>query len=179
MFDPGSRPDPVAVARAAAEQARLTGRDTVIYDTAGRLHIDDELMDQVARLKEAIAPQETLFVADAMTGQDAVRSAAAFHARLDATGVIFTKTDGDSRGGAALSIVSTIHRPIKFVGTGEKIEGPEPFHPDRMASRILGMGDVPCSSRRSGSRSTPKTRRGSREKWQARESSPSRTCAIS
>jgi signal recognition particle subunit SRP54 len=142
VFDPGSRPDPVAVARAAAEEARLTGRDTVIFDTAGRLHIDDELMDQVARLKEAVAPQETLFVADAMTGQDAVRSAAAFHARLDATGVIFTKTDGDSRGGAALSIVSTIHRPIKFVGTGEKIEDLEPFHPDRMASRILGMGDV-------------------------------------
>jgi len=142
VFPPGDRKDPVTVARDAAEEARLTGRDTVIYDTAGRLHIDDTLMEQVARLKEAVAPQETLFVADAMTGQDAVRSASAFHARLDATGVIFTKTDGDSRGGAALSIVSTIHRPIKFVGTGEKIEDLEPFHPDRMASRILGMGDV-------------------------------------
>ena len=142
VFAPGDRRDPVTVARDAAEEARLTGRDTVIYDTAGRLHIDDALMEQVARLKEAVAPQETLFVADAMTGQDAVRSASAFHTRLDATGVIFTKTDGDSRGGAALSIVSTIHRPIKFVGTGEKIEDLEPFHPDRMASRILGMGDV-------------------------------------
>jgi signal recognition particle subunit SRP54 len=114
----------------------------VIYDTAGRLHVDDELMNQVARLKEAVSPQETLFVADAMTGQDAVRSASAFHSRLEVTGVIFTKTDGDTRGGAALSIVSTIGRPIKFVGTGEKIEDLEPFHPDRMASRILGMGDM-------------------------------------
>ena len=142
VFDPAGRRDPVDVARAAAEEARLTGRDAVIYDTAGRLHIDDELMDQVARLKAAVAPQETLFVADAMTGQDAVRSASAFHARLDVTGVIFTKTDGDTRGGAALSIVSTIGRPIKFVGSGEKIEDLEPFHPDRMASRILGMGDM-------------------------------------
>ncbi|HKB70725.1 MAG TPA: signal recognition particle protein [Thermoanaerobaculia bacterium] len=142
VFDPAGHGDPVDVARAGAEEARLTGRDAVIYDTAGRLHVDEELMDQVARLKEAIAPQETLFVADAMTGQDAVRSASAFHARLDVTGVIFTKTDGDTRGGAALSIVSTIGRPIKFVGTGEKIEDLEPFHPDRMASRILGMGDM-------------------------------------
>ncbi len=142
VFDPAGRRDPVDVARAAAEEARLTGRDAVIYDTAGRLHVDDELMDQVARLKEAVSPQETLFVADAMTGQDAVRSASAFHARLGVTGVIFTKTDGDTRGGAALSIVSTIGRPIKFVGTGEKIEDLEPFHPDRMASRILGMGDM-------------------------------------
>jgi signal recognition particle subunit SRP54 len=142
VFDPADRKDPVAVARAAAEEARLTGRDTVIYDTAGRLHVDDELMHQVASLKDAVAPQETLFVADAMTGQDAVRSASAFHAKLDVTGVIFTKTDGDTRGGAALSIVSTIGRPIKFVGTGEKVEDLDAFHPDRMASRILGMGDM-------------------------------------
>ena len=142
VFDPGGRTDPVAVARDASEEARLTGRDTVIYDTAGRLHIDDSLMEEVARLKSAVSPQETLFVADAMTGQDAVRSAAAFHAKLDVTGVIFTKTDGDTRGGAALSIVSTIGRPIKFVGSGEKIEDLEAFHPDRMASRILGMGDM-------------------------------------
>lgn len=133
---------PKEIATLALGEAKRRGFDFFVLDTAGRLHIDDELMDQVARLKEAVAPQETLFVADAMTGQDAVRSAAAFHARLEATGVIFTKTDGDSRGGAALSIVSTIHRPIKFVGTGEKIEDLEPFHPDRMASRILGMGDV-------------------------------------
>ncbi|HET7451462.1 MAG TPA: signal recognition particle protein [Thermoanaerobaculia bacterium] len=142
VFDVAGRRDPLEVARDAAAEARLTGRDAVLYDTAGRLHVDDELMDQVARLKEAVAPQETLFVADAMTGQDAVRSASAFHARLDVTGVVFTKTDGDTRGGAALSIVSTIGRPIKFVGTGEKIEDLEPFHPDRMASRILGMGDM-------------------------------------
>ena len=142
VFDVAGRRDPVDVARAAAAEARLTGRDAVLYDTAGRLHVDEELMAQVARLKEAVSPQETLFVADAMTGQDAVRSASAFHARLDVTGVVFTKTDGDTRGGAALSIVSTIGRPIKFVGTGEKIEDLEPFHPDRMASRILGMGDM-------------------------------------
>ena len=142
VFDPAGRKDPVAVARDAASEASLTGRDAVIYDTAGRLHVDDDLMREVSRVRDAVSPQEILFVADAMTGQDAVRSAAAFHDRLALTGVVFTKTDGDSRGGAALSIVSTISRPIKFVGTGEKIEDLEPFHPDRMASRILGMGDV-------------------------------------
>jgi signal recognition particle subunit SRP54 len=142
VFDPAGRRDPVEVARAARQEAALTGRDAVIYDTAGRLHVDEELMEQVRRLIEAVAPQETLFVADAMTGQDAVRSAAAFHAKLPLTGVILTKADGDSRGGAALSIVSTIDRPIKFVGVGEKIGELEPFYPDRMASRILGMGDM-------------------------------------
>ena len=142
VFDPGRRKDPVEVARDAAREAALTGRDAVLFDTAGRLHIDEELMDQVVSIQQAVSPNETLFVADAMTGQDAVRSAAAFHAKLSITGVVFTKTDGDSRGGAALSIVTAIARPIKFVGSGEKIEDLEPFHPDRMASRILGMGDV-------------------------------------
>lgn len=142
VFDPAGRTDAVEVARAAAREALLTGRDTVIFDTAGRLHVDAALMEQVRRLKAEVRPQELLFVADAMTGQDAVRSARAFHDALEVTGVIFTKTDGDARGGAALSIVSIIGRPIKFVGTGEKSEDLEPFHPDRMASRILGMGDV-------------------------------------
>jgi signal recognition particle subunit SRP54 len=142
VFDPADRTDPVAVARDAAREAALTGRDVVVYDTAGRLHVDDDLMAEVSRVRDAVQPQEILFVADAMTGQDAVRSAAAFHGKLSLTGVVFTKTDGDARGGAALSIVSTIERPIKFLGTGEKIEDLEPFYPDRMASRILGMGDV-------------------------------------
>lgn len=142
VFDPGPRRDPVDVARDAVAEARLTGRDAVIFDTAGRLHVDEELMGELARIRSVIEPQEILFVADAMTGQDAVRSAARFQERVPLTGVIFTKADGDSRGGAALSIVSTISRPIKFVGVGEKIEDLESFYPDRMASRILGMGDV-------------------------------------
>ena len=134
--------DPVAVARDGVAEAKLTGRDTVIVDTAGRLHIDEDLMREISAVHAAIQPRETLFVADAMTGQDAVRSAAGFAAALPLTGVVLTKTDGDARGGAALSIVTTLSRPIKFVGVGEKPEDFEPFHPDRMASRILGLGDV-------------------------------------
>jgi len=142
VFDPGGRTDPVQVARDGVREARQTGRDTVIVDTAGRLHVDEELMQQIRDVAAAIQPHEILFVADAMTGQDAVRSAAGFAEALPLTGVIFTKTDGDARGGAALSVVSTIGKPIKFVGVGEKPEDFEPFHPDRMASRILGLGDV-------------------------------------
>ena len=142
VFEPGDRQDPVSVARDAVTEAGLTGRDAVIFDTAGRLHVDQALMDELGRFVTEVHPSEILFVADAMTGQDAVRSAGAFAARLPLTGVIFTKTDGDARGGAALTIVSTLGKPIKFVGTGEKIEDLEIFHPDRMASRILGMGDV-------------------------------------
>ena len=142
VFDPAGRKDPVEVARDGVREAKLTGRDTVLIDTAGRLHIDEELMRQVREIVEATSPREILFVADAMTGQDAVRSAAGFSAVLPLTGVILTKTDGDARGGAALTVVSTIGKPIKFVGVGEKLEDFEPFHPDRMASRILGMGDV-------------------------------------
>jgi signal recognition particle subunit SRP54 len=142
VFDPAGRKDPVEVAREGVREAKLTGRDTVIVDTAGRLHIDEELMRQVREVVDAIDPREILFVADAMTGQDAVRSAAGFAAVLPLTGVILTKTDGDARGGAALTIVTTTGKPIKFVGVGEKPEDFEPFHPDRMASRILGMGDV-------------------------------------
>ncbi|MFY9550517.1 MAG: signal recognition particle protein [Thermoanaerobaculia bacterium] len=142
VFEPGSRTDPVEVARAGVREAKQTGRDTVIVDTAGRLHLDEELMAQVRAVADAVEAQEILFVADAMTGQDAVRSAAGFAEALPLTGVILTKTDGDARGGAALSIVTTTGKPIKFVGVGEKPEDFEAFHPDRMASRILGLGDV-------------------------------------
>lgn len=142
VFDPGDRRDAVQVAREGVIEARLTGRDTVVLDTAGRLHIDEELMNEVRAVTDAVEPHEVLFVADAMTGQDAVRSASGFAAALPLTGIVFTKSDGDARGGAALSVVSAVGKPIKFVGTGEKPEDFEPFHPDRMASRILGLGDV-------------------------------------
>ena len=142
VFDPGGRTDPVAVAREGLAEAKLTGRDTVLVDTAGRLHVDEDLMREVRAVVDAIAPQEILFVADAMTGQDAVRSASGFAAALPLTGIVLTKTDGDARGGAALTVVTTLGKPIKFVGVGEKVEDFEPFHPDRMASRILGLGDV-------------------------------------
>ena len=142
VFEPGANTDPVEVARAGVREARQTGRDTVIVDTAGRLHVDEELMAQIRAVAAAIEPQEILFVADAMTGQDAVRSAAGFAEALPLTGIILTKTDGDARGGAALTVVKTTGKPIKFVGVGEKPEDFEAFHPDRMASRILGLGDV-------------------------------------
>ncbi|MBI4912455.1 MAG: signal recognition particle protein [Acidobacteria bacterium] len=134
--------DPVRICAVSLEEARLKGWDTVILDTAGRLHLDDTLMDELGRIKEACQPGEILFVADAMTGQDAVRSAGAFHERLGITGVILTKADGDTRGGAAFSVKQATGRPIKFVGSGEKLDDFERFHPDRMAQRILGMGDV-------------------------------------
>ena len=134
--------DPVTISRSAVEDARHKGWDVVILDTAGRLHLDDVLMHELARIKAATAPAEILFVADAMTGQDAVRSAGAFHEKLGITGVILTKTDGDTRGGAAFSIKHITGQPIKFAGSGEKLDDFERFHPDRMAQRILGMGDV-------------------------------------
>jgi signal recognition particle subunit SRP54 len=133
---------PAELARAARREAMQTGRDVVLVDTAGRLHIDDELMEELRRLKETLAPTEILFVADAMTGQDAVRSADEFHKRLGITGVILTKMDGDARGGGALSIRFVTGQPLKFVGVGEKFDALDPFHPDRVVSRILGMGDV-------------------------------------
>jgi signal recognition particle subunit SRP54 len=133
---------PVDLARSARREAANTGRDVVLVDTAGRLHIDDDLMTELQQLKEAVAPAEILFVADAMTGQDAVKSADEFHKRLGITGVILTKMDGDARGGAALSIRSVTGQSLKFVGVGEKFDALEPFYPDRAASRILGMGDV-------------------------------------
>jgi len=134
--------DPVKIAQAGIAEARRMNYDTVIVDTAGRLHIDDELMDEVRRIKQAVGPQEILLVVDAMTGQDAVNVAEAFNASLGVDGVVITKLDSDTRGGAALSIKAVTGKPIKFAGTGEKLEDIEAFHPDRMASRILGMGDV-------------------------------------
>ena len=133
---------PVELSRGARREAVETGRDVLLVDTAGRLHIDEELMVELQQLKEQLSPIEILFVADAMTGQDAVRSAEEFHKRLGITGVILTKMDGDARGGGALSIRTVTGQPLKFVGVGEKFDALEPFHPDRAASRILGMGDV-------------------------------------
>ncbi|MEA4858590.1 signal recognition particle protein [Solidesulfovibrio sp.] len=139
-----STPDqnPVDICVAALEEARRTGHDVVLLDTAGRLHIDETLMDELAAIKEKTAPGEILFVADAMTGQDAVTVASAFNDRLDITGVVLTKMDGDARGGAALSVRQVTGKAIKLVGTGEKVSDREIFHPDRAASRILGMGDI-------------------------------------
>ena len=133
---------PVDLARSARKEAVQTGRDVLLVDTAGRLHIDDELMTELSELKDLLNPTEILFVADAMTGQDAVKSADEFNKRLGITGTILTKMDGDARGGAALSIRAVTGQPLKFVGVGEKSDALEPFHPDRVAQRILGMGDV-------------------------------------
>ena len=133
---------PVDIGRQARVEAQKNGCDTIIVDTAGRLHIDNTLMDELRQLKAALNPADTLLVADAMTGQDAVTMAKAFDDALDIGGVVLTKTDGDARGGAALSIKSITNKPIKFIGVGEKLSDLESFHPDRMASRILGMGDV-------------------------------------
>ncbi len=134
--------DAVKIARAAIGHAKKNNFRVLIVDTAGRLAVDEEMMDEIARLKEALQPSETLFVVDSMTGQDAVNTAKAFNDRLDFNGVVLTKLDGDSRGGAALSIRRVVNKPIKFISTGEKMEAIDRFFPDRMASRILGMGDV-------------------------------------
>jgi signal recognition particle subunit SRP54 len=134
--------DPVAIAKAAIAHAKANGHDVVIVDTAGRLAVDEQMMNEIASIKAAVNPQETLFVVDAMTGQDAVHTAKAFNDRLDFDGVVLTKLDGDTRGGAALTIKSVVDKPIKFVGTGEKMDALDVFHPNRMADRILGMGDV-------------------------------------
>ncbi len=133
---------PLELAKGARREANQTGRDVVLIDTAGRLHVDDELMVELEQLRTEFEPSEILFVADAMTGQDAVNSAAEFHERLGITGVVLTKMDGDARGGAALSIRHVTKRPVKFVGTGEKLSALEQFYPERIVSRILGMGDV-------------------------------------
>jgi signal recognition particle subunit SRP54 len=133
---------PDEIAKRALREASIKGYQVLLFDTAGRLHVDAELMDEIGRLKEILKPKHILFVADAMTGQDAVRSARAFHEQLDITGVVLTKLDGDARGGAALSVREVVGRPIVFAGVGERLENLEQFHPDRMAGRILGMGDV-------------------------------------
>ena len=142
IFEKPETNDPLELTRAALQQARDVGYDTLLIDTAGRLHIDDELMEELVSIKRETHPVEILFVADAMTGQDAVRSAEEFHQRVGITGVVLTKMDGDARGGAALSIKQVIGQPVKFVGVGEKYDALEPFYPDRVAQRILGMGDV-------------------------------------
>ena len=142
FFPSNAREKPVDIARGALEQARRSVVDVLILDTAGRLHIDEEMMQEIKAIHAAANPVETLFVVDSMTGQDAVKTAAAFNASLALTGVVLTKTDGDARGGAALSVRQVTGKPIKFLGTGEKMDGLEPFHPERVASRILGMGDV-------------------------------------
>jgi len=142
VFDSDPNADPVDICREAVRQADLTGCDTVLLDTAGRLHVDEELMEELRRIKEAVDPGDILLVADAMTGQDAVNVAKAFHEKVGLTGVLLTKMDGDARGGAALSIRAVTGAPIKFVGVGEKLDALEAFFPDRMASRILGMGDI-------------------------------------
>lgn len=134
--------DPVRRAAAAVSEARQLGFDAVLVDTAGRLHLDDELMREVAAVRDAVKPSDVLFVADAMTGQDAVRSAGEFHHRLGVTGVVLAKLDGDARGGAALSVVSVVGVPVTFAATGERLEDLEPFEPQRLVSRLLGMGDV-------------------------------------
>ncbi|MBD5175197.1 MAG: signal recognition particle protein [Bacteroidales bacterium] len=134
--------DPVGIAKRGIEYAKTNGFDLVIVDTAGRLAVDEEMMNEIEAIKKAINPGEILFVVDAMTGSDAVNTAKTFNDRLDFDGVVLTKLDGDARGGAALSIRSVVDKPIKFIGTGEKLDGIEVFHPDRMASRILGMGDI-------------------------------------
>lgn len=142
VFSLGDKESPVTIAKQGIEKAKKEQFDTVIIDTAGRLHVDDQMMDELRKVRSVANPDEILLVIDAMTGQDAVNVAESFHRELELTGVILTKLDGDTRGGAALSVKAVTNCPIKFVGMGEKTDALEPFHPDRMASRILGMGDV-------------------------------------
>jgi signal recognition particle subunit SRP54 len=142
VHDPAGEMDPVVRARGAVNEARNLGFDAVIVDTAGRLHIDDTLMAELEAIRGAVEPVDLLYVADAMTGQDAIKSAGEFNRRVGVTGVVLTKLDGDARGGAALSVVSVVGVPIAFAGSGERLEDLEPFHPDRVVSRLLGMGDV-------------------------------------
>lgn len=142
VFSMGTKISPVEIAKAGVEHARKNGHDMVIIDTAGRLHIDEELMTELVNIKNSVIPSEILLVVDAMTGQDAVNVAKTFNDLLDITGVVLTKMDGDTRGGAALSVKYITGKPIKFIGTGEKLDAIELFHPDRVASRILGMGDI-------------------------------------
>src|SRR5688500_17286694 len=142
VHDPAGEMDPVKRAAGALAEAKNGGFDVVIVDTAGRLHIDDELMDELQAIKAAVKPVDQLFVADAMTGQDAIKSAGEFNRRIGVSGVVLSKMDGDARGGAALSVVGVVGVPIAFVGSGERLQDLEPFHPDRVVSRVLGMGDV-------------------------------------
>jgi signal recognition particle subunit SRP54 len=142
VHDPAGEMDPVKRAAGALTEAKNAGFDVVIVDTAGRLHIDDQLMEELQAIKAAVQPSDMLFVADAMTGQDAIKSAGEFNRRIGITGVVLSKMDGDARGGAALSVVGVVGVPVAFVGSGERLQDLEPFHPDRVVSRVLGMGDV-------------------------------------
>lgn len=142
VFTDNENKDPVAIAKSAISHAKANGHNVVVIDTAGRLAIDEQMMNEISNIKKAVSPQEILFVVDAMTGQDAVNTAKAFNDRLDFNGIVITKLDGDTRGGAALTIKSIVNKPIKFVGMGEKMDALDVFHPNRMANRILGMGDV-------------------------------------
>lgn len=142
VYSDDNEKDPIKISKAAIEYAKQNARDILIIDTAGRLAIDEEMMNEVSRIKDALKPEEILFVVDAMTGQDAVNTAKTFHDKISYDGVVLTKLDGDTRGGAALSIKAVVNVPIKFSGIGEKLDAIEQFHPDRMASRILGMGDI-------------------------------------
>src|SRR5216684_3253935 len=142
VHDPAGQMDPVARAKGAIAEAANLGFDVVIVDSAGRLHIDDELMTELESIRAATDASDLLYVADAMTGQDAIKSAGEFNRRLGVTGVVLSKLDGDARGGAALSVVAVVGVPIAFVGSGERLEDLEPFHPERVVSRVLGMGDV-------------------------------------
>ena len=142
MYSELDSKNPVEIAQHAIQEAKAKGYDLVIVDTAGRLAVDEQMMNEITAIKEAINPDEILFVVDSMTGQDAVNTAKEFNERLDFNGVVLTKLDGDTRGGAALSIRSVVNKPIKFVGTGEKLDAIDQFHPARMADRILGMGDI-------------------------------------
>ena len=142
VYDPAGEKDPVRRASGALSEARNSGFDVVIVDTAGRLHIDDDLMVELQAIKDAMQPTDLLYVADAMTGQDAIKSAGEFNRRIGVTGVVLSKMDGDARGGAALSVVGVVGVPIAFAGSGERLQDLEPFHPDRVVSRVLGMGDV-------------------------------------
>jgi len=142
VFSDKENKDPVSLAKAGVAQAKANGHNVVIIDTAGRLAVDEQMMTEISNIRDAVQPQEVLFVVDAMTGQDAVNTAKAFNEVLDYDGVVLTKLDGDTRGGAAISIKSVVHKPIKFIGTGEKMDAIDVFHPSRMADRILGMGDV-------------------------------------
>jgi signal recognition particle subunit SRP54 len=142
VYDPAGEKDPVRRANGAMSEAKNSGFDVIIVDTAGRLHIDDELMTELQAIKSAVQPTDLLYVADAMTGQDAIKSAGEFNRRVGVTGVVLSKMDGDARGGAALSVVGVVGVPIAFVGSGERLQDLEPFHPDRVVSRVLGMGDV-------------------------------------
>ncbi len=142
MFDPAGNLDPVSRATGALTEAKNLGFDVVIVDTAGRLHIDETLMQELTAIRDAVAPDNALYVADAMTGQDAIKSAGEFNRHVGVTGVVLTKLDGDARGGAALSVVAVVGVPIAFVGVGERLEDLEPFQADRLVSRLLGMGDV-------------------------------------